>query len=794
MLMLLAAAALAASPYQQPPDDIAQVLDATFPPSFRVSGDDRWMLQLERPALPPISELSEPRVEVAGLSLNPRTNGPAREYAYVGMVLRKLAPMRTAGPRRIALPEAARVRNVTWSMDDRRFAFTNTVSDGIELWVVDVEDAKPRRLLAARLNAAYGAPCDWLPGDAGLICKVVPESRGALPEAEAVPGGPLIEENLGTKRPGRTWTRLLQSPHDEALFEHMLTSELVHVGLDGSIEPILGPALIDEATPSPDGEHVLVSTLHRPFSYQVPASRFPVSTRVIDLDGGHPVDIEDLPLADAVPITYGSVREGRRGVGWRADAPATLWMVEALDGGDAGREAEHRDQVTLLEAPFHGEPQLLTKTSLRFGGIQWGDDDTAVLEEWWYDSRRVRTMLLAPGDPTRPKRVLFDRSWQDQYADPGDFVMAPGPHGWNVLMRGSAGELMMRGKGVSPTGVRPFLRKLDPVSGELTTLFESREPFMERVVHVLADGRFMTRRESATEPPNYWLHAARGRPARLTDVRDWAPAFADIEKEVITYERDDGLQLSATVHFPPGHDPAKDGPLPMVFWAYPSEFKSRADAAQVAQTALTFDRPYGSSHMFLLLAGYAIVDDPTIPIVGEGDAEPNDTYVEQLVSGAQAAVDAVVSRGWADPSRLVIGGHSYGAFTTANLLAHTDLFAAGIARSGAYNRTLTPFSFQGEQRSFWEAQETYMEMSPFTHAADVNEPLLLIHGMKDSNSGTYPLQSERYYAALKGLGATVRWVQLPNEDHGYRARESVGHVLWEMLRWCETYAGAPEQQ
>jgi dipeptidyl aminopeptidase/acylaminoacyl peptidase len=311
---------------------------------------------------------------------------------------------------------------------------------------------------------------------------------------------------------------------------------------------------------------------------------------------------------------------------------------------------------------------------------------------------------------------------------------------------------------------------------------------MERVMAVLDDGRFVTRRESAKTPPNYWLHGARGRPAQLTNVQDWAPAFAGVHKEVITYERADGLPLSATVYFPPGHVPGKDEPLPAVFWAYPSEFKSRADAAQLTQTSMTFDRPYGSSHLFMLLAGYAVVDDPNIPIIGEGDAEPNDTYIEQLVSGAEAAVEAVVSRGWVHPERLVIGGHSYGAFTTANLLAHTDLFAAGIARSGAYNRTLTPFSFQGEQRSFWSATGTYMEMSPFTHAAKVDEPLLLIHGMKDSNSGTYPLQSERYYAALKGLGATVRWVQLPHEDHGYRARESVGHVLWEMIQWSDTYA------
>jgi dipeptidyl aminopeptidase/acylaminoacyl peptidase len=210
-------------------------------------------------------------------------------------------------------------------------------------------------------------------------------------------------------------------------------------------------------------------------------------------------------------------------------------------------------------------------------------------------------------------------------------------------------------------------------------------------------------------------------------------------------------------------------------------------AGQVTKTENGFTRPHFTSILFLLTQGFAVLDDPTLPIIGEGETEPNDTYVEQLIAGAEAAIEYVVERGIGDRDRLAIGGHSYGAFTTVNLLAHTNLFKLGIARSGAYNRTLTPFGFQGEQRNFWEAADTYTQIAPFTHAHKITAPLLLIHGANDSNRGTYPIQTERLYEALKGLGATVRWVELPLEDHSYRSQEGVGHVLWEMVRWCKQY-------
>ena len=788
MLSLFLTCALAAEGYQSPPEAIEAILDAPWAPGMAFSDDGEWIAELTRRTLPTVAELAEPEVKVGGLEINPRNNGAARAYTYVGLTLRSVGPARRAEVRPVELEAGARIRDVAFSSSGRHLSFTQVTDTDLELWVVDVQTAEATKL-SDNLNGAWGRPCSWMNGSDALVCKRVPDGRGEAPTASTVPTGPRIDENLGRKTPARTYQNLLASPHDEALFDHYLTSELVQFSMDGTERVWMASGLHISMSMSPDDGWMLVQTLKRPYSYHVPASRFPRTIQAVEGASLTPVLLSDLPLADDVPIAFNSTRKGRRQVGWRTDAPHTLYLVEALDDGDASKEAEFRDAVSLLEAPFDGEPTVLWKTRLRFDGIRWGTDGLAMGEEWWYADRRTRAVWLDPSTPGAEPREAWDRSYQDRYSDPGSPMMEPGPHGAWVLRQDADGALWFRGDGYTPEGQFPFLDRHDPATGETTRIWQAADPYLEEVVMALPDDRFITRRESQDSPPNYVMRTpGRSRAVAVTDIQDWAPAFADIEKEVIRYERSDGLPLSATVYFPPGYDRKKDGPLPAIFWAYPSEFKSRDDAGQVTATTKSFDRPYGSSHLFMLLEGYLVVDDPNIPIVGEGDTQPNDAYVEQLVSGAEAAVEAVVGRGYADRDRLVIGGHSYGAFTTANLLAHSDLFAAGIARSGAYNRSLTPWGFQGEERSYWEALDTYIEMSPFTHAAKIDEPLLLLHGANDSNPGTYPVQSERMFEALKGQGATVRWVELPLEEHGYRGRESVGHALWEMLRWADTYA------
>jgi len=788
VLSVVAAPAPAETTYQMPPKVIADLIDAPPTPATSVGPDKDTMLMLARPALPSIAEVASPELRLAGLRINPRTNGRARRSYYTGLTLKSI----TSGLERVitGLPRDARLRHVSWSPDGKRIAFTNTVDDGLELWVAEVRAARAKRLTGAMVNAAYGSPFEWVSDSASMVVKLVPEGRGPEPAEPTVPSGPIVQQNTGEKRPARTYQDLLEDAHDKELFDHYFTSRLATVTVDGAVTRIGAPALYASAAPSPDGKYILTEAVHRPYSYLVPVSRFPERIEILDMNGRRVRLIADKPLAEDVPVTFGSTRTGPRSVNWRADKPATVSWVEAQDGGDAGREAEVRDTVYVLDAPFEGSPRTLVNLALRFGGMMWGDEHVALASEWWWSTRKTRTWKLDPSKPGSEPMLIVDRSFEDRYNDPGRPLTDRTPQGTTVLMFAGGGRsIFLSGAGASPEGDRPFLDKMNLETKDTRRLWRSEAPFYERVVDVIDPERMtvVTRRESTDEPPNYYLRDfSKGADRALTDYPHPMPQMKDVQKELIRYERDDGVKLTGTLYLPPGHAP-HDDPLPMLMWAYPQEYKSADAAGQVTDSPYRFVRTHSHSPLFWLMRGYAVLDDPSLPIIGEGDEEPNDTYVEQLAAGAKAAIDEVVRRGVADRDRIAIGGHSYGAFMTANLLAHTDLFRAGIARSGAYNRTLTPFSFQAEERTFWEASEVYFAMSPFMHVPEIDEPILLIHGEADNNSGTFPMQSERFYNALKGHGATCKLVMLPHESHGYRARESVMHMAYEMDAWLEKY-------
>ena len=788
-LTLLAPAAVSGQEgYRQPPPPIAKILDAEPRPGFDVSPDRLSLLFLERWNLPPIAEVAAPEARLAGTRINPRTNGRSREVPYKRLRLRAIAG---GTDRRIDTPEGARLGSLRFSPDTKHLAFTVTTDDGIALYVAETGTGKSTRLTEARLNGVFGDPCCWVSSAGPLLCRMLPAARGAAPATAAAPVGPIAQESVGQAAPNPTFQDLLQSPADEALFEHYVTSQLVLVSLDGSSQPVGPPGLHTKAWPSPDGSHILVETVHRPFSYLVPWDRFPRRIEVWDRQGRALRTIVDLPLQEQIKNATDAVPAGPRDTHWRSDAPATLVWSLAADGGDPDVPATTRDRLLTLAAPFSADPAILFESGYRVSDVTWGRADLALVEDFWWKSRRIRTWVVHPGLPGTPARALFDRSSEDRYGDPGRLVTVPNAQGHPVLLTSRDGRsAFLLGDGASPEGDRPFADRLDLATGKALRLFRSEAPYLEEPLALLdPEGRrLLTWRESVTDPPNVFLRDLRaGRaPQRLTDLPDQAPELAGLKPELLRYKRADGVELSATLYLPPGYDRSR-GPLPFLFWAYPQEFKSAAAASQVSGSPYSFTRPAGASHFFLLTQGYAILDDPTMPIVGEGDKEPNDTYVEQLVASARAAVDKVVEMGLADRDRIAIGGHSYGAFMSANLLAHSDLFRAGIARSGAYNRSLTPFGFQAEERTFWQARDTYVEMSPFTFADRIKEPILLIHGAADNNTGTFPMQSERMYAALKGHGGKARLVMLPAESHGYRARESVGHTLAEMVTWLDTY-------
>ena len=789
------------SGYRSPPQALVDIVDRPLTPRVRTSPDRQWLLLLEQPSLPSIAELAETELRLGGLRFKPQNNSPSRRRPASGLSLLNIAD-RT--PRVISgLPADARLNDVRFSPDGSHIAFTHTSSDRVELWVAEVATAAARRLSEVPLNLSARVRPAWLADGQALVCAVVPADRGPAPVPRQLPSGPTIQENLGDKAPARTFQDLLKNAHDEAVFEHYLTSQLARIGLDGEVAHLGEPGILWDYDPSPDGRYLLVEILHRPFSYLRPARWFPTRVEVWDAAGKLVKQIVDLPLRDNIPVPYGSVAEGPRSFSWRHDAGATLVWTEALDGGDAGREVELRDRLFLLAAPFDAEPTAWASLKNRYGGIYWGRDDLALVTSWWWKTRNIRVSRIRPGAPEAPPELLIDKSWEDRYHDPGEPVMTTGAWGRPVLQTGAGGEtLFLIGDGASEEGDRPFLDVYDLKTRESRRLFRSAAPYYELPIRPLdAQGRtLLTRRESVEEPPNYFVRHLGVRdlsktgdtPAleQLTTFPHPTPELVGLHKEQIRYPRADGVQLTATLYLPPDYDP-EQGPLPMLMWAYPQEFKSADAAGQVTASPYRFDRIGWWSSLLWLTQGYAVLDDPSMPIVGEGAAEPNDTFRDQLVSSARAAVDESLRRKVTSADQIAIGGHSYGAFMTANLLAHSDLFAAGIARSGAYNRTLTPFGFQSEERTLWQAPDVYFNMSPFMHAEKINEPILLIHGEVDNNSGTYPMQSERYYNALRGHGATTRLVMLPHESHGYRARESVLHMLWETHRWLETYVRQP---
>lgn len=775
--------------YRKPTQVLVDIVDAPPNPNVSISTNNEWILLLERPSLIPISELSEPELRIAGLRLSPKTNGRSRTSPLNGLKLIRIDDLeeRTI----LGLPDDPAIEYVRWSPDGKWISFTNTTEQGIGLWVVNVETAQVKELIGPVVNTTLTDGPVWFSDNRTLLVALISESRQLAPEEPRIPLGPITQENIDKTAPARTYQDLLENAYDESLFEYYSTAQLAKVTVDGILEYIGEPSIIAGFMPSPNGEHILVETIHRPFSYLVPYFRFPTKIEVFDSKGNFVHRVADLPLQEEIPVAFGSVPIGPRNVSWRADKPATLCWVEALDDGDASKPAEERDLVFQHAAPFDSEPEPLITLELRLADIQWGSDQLALISEVWQRTRLLRSWIVHPGIPDSDPELLFDRSYEDRYNDPGTPMMKQNDMGQHILFTADQDHsLFLSGEGASPEGDRPFVDRFDLRNKRSERLFHSEAPYYEQPLEILDEsGRYiLIRRESQVDPQNYFVcDLEDGSLRQLTFFLNPTPQLEGMYNELITYPRSDGIDLSARLYLPPGYDPQHDGWLPTLMWAYPREYKSADAASQVSGSPYQFAQLGGWSTPIWLALGYAVLDGPAMPIIGEGDAEPNDTYVEQLVSSAEAAVNEMVRRGISERGHIAIGGHSYGAFMTANLLTYSDLFAAGIARSGAYNRSLTPFGFQAEERTFWEAPEVYFTMSPFMNADKINEPILLIHGELNNNAGTFPIQSERYYHALKGMGKTARLVILPYESHGYSARESILHMLWEMEQWLDHY-------
>lgn len=775
--------------YQKPSAEILALADYERAPSVSMDSKKEYMLLSYRNTYKTLDDLNQEEMRLGGLRINPVTNISSTVTYISNLKIRKIAAKdetQVSG-----LPQNARLTNISWSPDEKKIAFTNTTNSGVELWIIDVATASAKKITSDNLNANLGSPYSWMNDNQTLLVKVLPKNRPALiNEKKDLPKGPTVSVSDGAKSQNRTYQDLLKNKNDEANFDALVTSELYKVTISGA-STLFKPADIYAGESfSPDGNYLMITTIQKPYSYIVPLSRFPQKSVVYDLNGKEIKQVNEVPLTEIMPKGFSSVRKGKRSMSWRADKPATLVYVEALDEGDQAKKVDYRDEVFQWNAPFNSAPTSMMKTQQRFGGISWGNDTFAIAYDSWYDTRNAKTYLLNPSNPNETPKVISDRNSQDIYSDPGNFETKKNEFGRYVIATEN-GNAYLIGDGHTKEGQFPFIDELNLKTLKTKRLYTSKMKDKKEDLMSIEDykkGDVLVMIQSKNDYPNYYFRNIKsGKLTPITAFKNPFESIKNVYKEVIKYKRKDGVDLSGTLYLPAGYDRTKKEKLPLLIWAYPAEFKDKNSAGQNDKNPNEFTFPNYGSFVYWVTKGYAVLDDASFPIIGEGTTEPNDTFITQLVDDAEAAINAVDNLGYINRKKVAVGGHSYGAFMTANLLTHSNLFACGIARSGAYNRTLTPFGFQSEQRNYWDVPTIYNGMSPFMNADKMKTPLLLVHGEADNNPGTFTLQTERYFQALKNLGAPTRMVILPKESHGYAAKENIFHLLWEQDQFLEKY-------
>ena len=776
--------------YQVPKKELLDLIDVDLAPTVLRNTKNTVMVLLSRSTYKSIADLSRKEQRIAGLRVDPKRYIGSRTTYYNNVELVHFeegeTPLLVDG-----LPNKPQLTNFIWSPDEKMIAMTHTSDSSVELWILDVTTRKAKKLSSQPINATMGNSINWFKSSKELLVKFIPKDReNIIDQSVIVPTGPKVTENNGEKAQNRTYQDLIKNSTDAKNFIQLSRSEIYKIDLNGNKNHFLDARMYRDVSISPNGKYVMVSFVKEPFSYLVPYYRFPTETHVYDLDAQLVKLISDNPLQEVLPKGFMAVSNYKRDIGWRKDKPSNIYYVTALDKGNPEIKVPYRDALYEWEAPFDQKSILLTKIINRYVGIIWGNDLNAIIYDRWWNSRNSKTYIFSPSKPDIPAKVIVDRNYQDRYSDPGDFVTRKGKYGENILALDGNNAFLL-GDGFSEKGQFPFLDKINLKSNKKNRIYEStyRDKFEQLYDYDIIEKKLSVRIESKNEYPNYFTRSLdkKNTLKQRTFFKNPFKNLENVGKELISYKRKDGLDLNGILYTPEGFD--KDNPkqLPMILWAYPREYKDKSSAAQKINNPNRFLYPSWGSPIYWVTQGYLVLDRAAFPIIGEGKDEPNDSFRTQLVANAEAAINAVVEKGYADRNRIAVGGHSYGAFMVANLLSHSNLFAAGIARSGAYNRTLTPFGFQSESRSYWEAPEVYYTMSPFMHADKMKTPLLLVHGEADNNSGTYPLQSERYYNALKGLGATTRLVMFPKESHGYRAKETILHLIWEQDQWLEKY-------
>ncbi|MEO7924974.1 MAG: prolyl oligopeptidase family serine peptidase [Chitinophagaceae bacterium] len=772
--------------YKLPPKAIADMLLAKPTPGVSVDDKGAWMLFTEANSYPSVEELARPELRIAGMRINPANFAPSRQNFINNLALRNIASGKDY--KITGLPATLYAGNISWSPDDKKIAFTNTSGNRVDLYVIDVATQKAMKINKSALNMITGSYL-WY-DNTTILYRTATIAPADAPVKPATPAGPTTQENYGKASPRPTFQDLIKNPYDAQLFEFYATSQLVK-NINGAETKIGSPAIYYTINISPDRKYMLLRILKKPFSYTVPAGGFPANLVITDMNGKTVKQLAELPSAETAPSGNDNVQLVPRSFDWRDDEPSTVTWCMALDSGFIKKNMDYHDAIFALAAPFNTEPKQLFKTKMRYRSTTWGNATLALVNEGLTGKQQTQTSRFNPS--TGEMEKLMERNTTDAYSNPGTPVTEKNQ--WNrdviKLVDNDSKLLMNNTTGSSPKGDLPFIASFDLATKKMDIIWRSSEGFFENVVKVLDADKMelLTKKESESVVPNYWIRTLKAKGERqLTQFTNPYPQLEGVTKEKIKYKRADGVDLTGDLYLPKGYDKKKDGKLPVFIWAYPAEFNSAADAAQVRGSEHKFTLLNWGSAIFYVTQGYAVLNNAEMPIVATSkEKKPNDNFIEQLTMNAEAAINVLDEMGVGDKNRVAVGGHSYGAFMTANLLAHTKLFKAGIARSGAYNRSLTPFGFQNEDRTYWQAPELYNAMSPFSYADKIKTPILLVHGEMDNNTGTFPIQSERMFNAIKGNGGTVKYVSLPYESHGYQGRENILHMLNEQFTWLEKY-------
>lgn len=774
--------------YQTPPKEIADILLAKPTPGVSIDDKAQWMLLSERNSYPTVEELGQPEARIAGLRINPNNYSLSRQVFINNFTLKNIATGKEFSIKN--LPANLLVSNVSWSPNDKKIAFLSHTSNRIDLYTIDIATQTAKKINLQPVNGILGAGYLWV-DDNTILYKATLKPASSAPKKSITPKGPVVQENYGKAAPSRTYQDLIKSGYDEQLFDFFATSQLTK-NVNGVETKLGNPTIYNSITTSPDKKYLLVRTTKKPFSYLVPAQGFNSSMNILDMSGKLVKHLADLPSSETAPSGFDNVQNSPRFFDWRDDEAATITYCKPLDEGLYKNKMDYHDAVYALSSPFSGEAKEILRTNYRFGGISWGTDNVALVTERLQSKQLFKISLY--NSKTSVMQMLLERNTTDAYNNPGNPVTIKNKYDRSVIAVIENGRkiLMNNTSGSSAKGDLPYIATFDLATKKSDILWRCAEGSYETVTDVLDIDKLtvLTRRESQKDVPNYFIRDLKntGNDKQITNFANPYPMLDGISKQKIKYKRADGVDLTGDLYLPKGYDAKRDGSLPVFIWAYPREFNSAADAAQVRGSQDRFTTIGSGSIIFYVTQGYAILDNAEMPIVGKGgDSKPNDSFIEQVKLNAEAAVKALSDLGVGDKNRIAVGGHSYGAFMTAHLLAHTNLFKAGIARSGAYNRTLTPFGFQAEDRTYWDDPQLYYTMSPFSYANKIKTPLLMLHGDSDDNPGTFPIQSERLFNAIKGYGGTVRFVSLPYEAHGYRGKENLLHMLWEQYNWLEKY-------